>query len=103
VLNEQRVTHMMAVPQLLALMGQALEDQLRKMLPPPVYRAVHALAERVTLPVRRRLFWPVHRRLGGHFTMMAAGGAALAPETQRRWELLGVAALARRCAVSRSS
>jgi long-chain acyl-CoA synthetase len=90
VLAEQRITHMMAVPQLLSLMGQALEDQLRKMLPPPVYAAVHALAERVPLSMRRRLFFPVHRRLGGHFRLMAAGGAALAPETQQRWELLGV-------------
>ena len=42
VLNEQRITHMIAVPQLLTLMGKALDDQLRKQLPGPAYRALIA-------------------------------------------------------------
>src|SRR5205814_9099575 len=59
-------------------------------LPAPLYRAVEALAARLPLAARRRLFWPVHRKLGGHLRMMASGGAALPAETQRLWERLGV-------------
>jgi long-chain acyl-CoA synthetase len=90
VLAEQRVTHMMAVPQLLSLMGNALEQRLRSRLPGLAYRALIGLAERVSIPIRRRLFFMVHRQIGGRLRLMAAGGAALPLETQHLWELLGV-------------
>ena len=90
VMTEQRITHMIAVPQLLALMGQALEGQLAAKLPAPLLAGMYRLAERLPLGARRRLFWPVHRRLGGHLELIASGGAALGAETQRLWERLGV-------------
>ena len=90
VLSEQRITHMMAVPQLLMLMGNALEQRLQSTLPGPAYRALVALADRAPMPVRRRLFFAVHRQIGGHLQLLAAGGAALAVDTQRLWERLGV-------------
>ena len=94
VLNEQRVTHMVVVPQVLALMGAAAADRLRK-------RARHQRATRRCsgLPIgcrcaaRRLLFWPMHRRLGGRLRMLASGGAALDPEVQRLWERMGVRTL----------
>jgi long-chain acyl-CoA synthetase len=90
VLSERRITHMMVVPQLLVMMGQQIDSQLQATLPSFVYRAVMTVAERVPLSWRRRLFWMVHRRLGGHLRMLASGGAALLAETQRLWERLGV-------------
>lgn len=90
VMNDQRITHMIAVPQVLTLMGQTLETQLRSKLPAPAYRALAATADRLPLPLRRRLFFFIHRRIGGCLRFMAAGGAALPPETQRLWERLGV-------------
>src|SRR5205823_2619843 len=39
---------------------------------------------------RRRLFFVVHRQIGGHLRLLAAGGAALPVETQQLWERLGV-------------
>ena len=90
VLAEQRITHMIGVPQLLTLMGNTLEQQLRAKLPAAVYRALDSLAPRLPLAVRRRLFWPVHRKIGGQLRVMAAGGAALPADTQLRWEKLGV-------------
>ncbi|MBM2809535.1 MAG: PlsC protein [Chloroflexi bacterium] len=90
VLREQQITHMMCVPQLLMLMGQALEDQLAAALPAPVLRALKAVADRVPLGARRFLFAVVHRKLGGHLRLMVSGGAALPVETHRQWERLGV-------------
>ncbi len=90
VLAEQRITHMMAVPQLLMLMGNALEQRLQSRLPAAVYGALNGLADRVSIAARRRLFFMVHRQIGGHLRLMAAGGAALPIETQRLWERLGV-------------
>ena len=90
VLNEQRITHMNVVPQLLTLMGDGLDAQLRAKLPSPAYRVLHQLAPRLPLRWRRLLFLPVHRKLGGHLHLMAAGGAALPSDTQLLWERLGV-------------
>lgn len=90
VLQEQRVTHMVAVPQLLTIMGQTLEGQLREKLPKPAYDAMMALAERLPFTMRRRLFWPIHQKLGGALRLFGAGGAALPPETQHLWERMGI-------------
>lgn len=90
VLREQRITHMIGVPQLLEGMTRALDERLRGTLPPAVVRAAYALAERLPFRARRVLFWPIHRQIGGALVTLASGGAALAPEVQRAWERLGV-------------
>ena len=77
VLSEQRITHMIAVPQLLALMGHALDDQLQRKLPSWLYLGLMRLCTRLPLSARHRLFWMVHSRIGGCLRMMASGGAAL--------------------------
>ncbi|HLQ33600.1 MAG TPA: AMP-binding protein [Chloroflexota bacterium] len=90
VLSEQRVTHMIAVPQLLTIMGETIEGQLRAKLPEPLLRAMFKLADRLPMTARRRLFTPVHRKLGGELRLIAAGGAALPVDVERLWERLGV-------------
>ena len=90
VLQEQRVTHMMAVPQLLTLMGNALEQRLQARLPRPIYTRLLALADRSPMAIRRRLFFLVHRQIGGCLRLLAAGGAALPLATQQLWQRLGV-------------
>jgi len=90
VLQEQQITHMVVVPQVLTMMGQALQEQLQASVPAPVFRSMMAAADRLPFAARRHLFWPVHRRLGGHLRLMIAGGAALPTETQMLWERLGV-------------
>jgi long-chain acyl-CoA synthetase len=93
VLAEQHITHMLVVPQLLAIMGQTVEDELASRLTLRGYGALKTLAARLPLGARRHLFWMVHRRLGGHLRLLACGGAGLPPETQRLWERLGVRVL----------
>jgi long-chain acyl-CoA synthetase len=90
VLHEQQITHMIVVPQVLTMMGRALQEQLQATVPSSVYRAMMAAADRLPFAARRRLFWPVHRRLGGRLRLLIAGGAALPAETQHLWERLGV-------------
>src|SRR5206468_12523340 len=63
---------------------------LRERLPSTLYRTLVKLADRAPMPVRRRLFFMVHRQIGGSLRLLAAGGAALPIETQRLWERLGV-------------
>jgi long-chain acyl-CoA synthetase len=90
VLSEQRITHVLVVPQLLVLLGDAIEDELQRRLSGPGYAALRALSGRLPLSARRALFFSVHRTLGGHLRLLASGGAPLAPETQRLWETLGI-------------
>jgi long-chain acyl-CoA synthetase len=90
VLEQQRITHMMAVPQLLSLMGNALEQRLQSRLPAPLYRGLLQTADRLPTAARRRLFFMVHRQIGGHLRLLAAGGAPLPVETQQLWQRLGV-------------
>ena len=90
VFQEQQITHMVAVPQLLTIMGQTLDGQLREKLPKPAYDAMIALADRLPFAARRTLFLPIHKMLGGKLRLFGAGGAALPPETQRLWERMGI-------------
>jgi long-chain acyl-CoA synthetase len=90
VLKEQRITHMMAVPQLLSLMGNALEQRLQSRMPAALYRGLLSTADRLPMPARRQLFFMVHRQIGGHLRLLAAGGAPLPVETQQLWQRLGV-------------
>lgn len=93
VMQEQHITHMIAVPQLLIMMGNALDEQLRTQLPAPIYRMLFSMAAHLPLPVRHRLFWFVHRKLGGQLRLIVSGGAPLPVQTQHLWELLGVEVL----------
>lgn len=90
VLSEQRITHMMVVPQLLGMMGQALDQQLRANVPKWLYQAMNSIADRLPLARRRMVFSMVHSKLGGHLRLLASGGAPLAPETQQLWERMGI-------------
>ena len=90
VLAEQHVSHMVAVPQVLALMGAAAEERLSKLLGRGRYEALLRLADRLPMRWRRVLFYPIHRRLGGRLAMIASGGAALDPAVQLLWERMGV-------------
>lgn len=90
VFREQRITHMVGVPQLFTVMGQAIDDQLRQTMPAPLLSRVRQLAARLPLTARRHLYWFIHRKLGGRFHTMVSGGAALPADTQLLWEQLGV-------------
>jgi long-chain acyl-CoA synthetase len=90
VLTEQRITHMMVVPQVLSLMQQQIDQELRSKLPDQLYRALFALAERAPMGGRRALFWMVHKKLGGNLRMFLSGGAPLLSETQHFWEQIGL-------------
>ena len=93
VLKEQRITHIIAVPQLLGLMGASLDERLRAALPGPFYGAAITLAPHLPVSIRRLFFGPAHRALGGYLRMMASGGAALPGEVQALWERIGVRVL----------
>jgi long-chain acyl-CoA synthetase len=90
VLQEQRITHMNAVPQLLGIMGKGLEDQMRAKLPGWAFKLASLMSDRLPYGMRRILFRSVHEKLGGHLVMMSSGGATLLPAVMRPWERIGI-------------
>jgi long-chain acyl-CoA synthetase len=90
VLAEQRITHMIVVPQVLIMMGRTLEQGLAASLPPALLRRLNWLAPRLPFRARRWLFWPVHRKLGGRLRLLLSGGAALPDATHQLWERFGL-------------
>ena len=93
VLNEQHITHMLVVPQILASMGQAADEQLEQRVPPPLRHTLETIADHLPIGARRYLYWMVHRHLGGKLRLFVAGGAALPPHVHRLWERFGVRVL----------
>src|SRR5215471_5916206 len=93
VLDEQHITHVLVVPQILSSMGQAAEDQLEQRVPLPLRHTLETVAEHLPIGARRYLYWMVHRRLGGKLRLFVAGGAALPPHVHQLWERFGVRVL----------
>jgi long-chain acyl-CoA synthetase len=90
VLQEQRVTHMLLVPQVLSVMGDAVRQRMEATIAPKRLEQLLQLARHCPMWLRRQLFRSVHRRLGGQLRRIVSGGAALDPDLQRFWEALGM-------------
>ncbi|HZU07800.1 MAG TPA: AMP-binding protein [Chloroflexota bacterium] len=89
-LGEERVTSIIAVPQVLQLFLNAIEREVRRRRREPLWRALHALAARLPFSWRRGLFRPVHRQLGDCLEFFVCGGAYLDPALAQKWENMGV-------------
>jgi long-chain acyl-CoA synthetase len=92
-MEEERITMMICVPQLLQLFMNGIEREVRRQGKERVWNALHAVAGRLPFGLRRRLFPQVHKRLGGHFEFFVSGGAYLAPALAQRWEDMGIKVL----------
>jgi long-chain acyl-CoA synthetase len=90
--REQRVTMLLAVPQVLKLLDNAIQRRVESAGRQELYERLHAMGRHLPMPLRRLLFWPVLRQMGG-LEFVALGGAALSPVLARRWMEMGVVAL----------
>ena len=93
-LRDHRVTSMVVVPQVLDLFWSAIEREVAKRgRETRVRPAFAAIARRLPMGIRPRLFGSVHKQLGGHFRLFLSAGAFLPPALQQAWEDLGVTVL----------
>ncbi len=92
VLKVDRVTTMTTVPQVMDLMlGRIETEAARRGALARLLRARRlALALRLPMAVRRRLFRDVLAVLGGHLALLGSGGARLPEALQLAWEAMGV-------------
>ncbi|MBI4233383.1 MAG: AMP-binding protein [Chloroflexi bacterium] len=89
-LRERRITTMLLVPQALDLFMKSVEREVKRQGKERVWSLMLRIARSTPFPLRRHLFWQVHRGFGGCLDFVISGGAALDPELGARWELLGV-------------
>jgi long-chain acyl-CoA synthetase len=92
-LRDQRVTSMVVVPQVLDLFWSAIDREVAKRGRETAFSRLRAVARRLPMRVRPRLFGSVHKQLGGHFRLFLSAGAFLPPALQQGWEDLGVTVL----------
>ncbi len=91
--KEQHITTLVLVPQALQLFMTAIDAQVDARGKKGQWHRLQQLAPRLPMPLRRRLFAPVHRQLGGSLEFFMCGGAYLDPALARKWEALGIPVL----------
>ncbi|OGQ79920.1 MAG: hypothetical protein A3F90_01300 [Deltaproteobacteria bacterium RIFCSPLOWO2_12_FULL_60_19] len=89
-LHKNRISTLVAVPQVLKTMFQGIEREVRRQGGWSRWQRARRLAGRLPMTMRRWLFSDVHRRLGGSLDFLICGGAQLPPEMAEGWERLGV-------------
>ena len=91
-LAESRATVVLGVPLLFETMYRRIEKGIRETGERKfrIAKGVASLCERFGFRIRRRLFKPVHDRLGGSLRLLITGGAAMNPEVSRGFRDLGI-------------
>ena len=91
--RDQRVTMLLAVPQVVKLLTNAIERRVDATGKRAMFERLHAIAKHLPMALRRILFRQVLSRFGGALRFLAVGGAAMNPVVARRWEQMGVTSL----------
>ena len=91
--RDQRVTMLLAVPQVVKLLTNAIERRVDATGKRAMFERLHTIARHLPMALRRILFRQVLSRFGGALRFLAVGGAAMNPVVARRWEQMGVSSL----------
>jgi long-chain acyl-CoA synthetase len=93
-LKDSRATFLIAVPLLFEVIARNLQAKLEAM-PGPLPRlfARFAAWTKANPGLGKFLFFPVHRKLGGHIRYLVAGGSRLQPATYEYFQGLGITIL----------
>jgi long-chain acyl-CoA synthetase len=91
--RENRVTMLLAVPQIVKLLNNAVERRVDATGKRAIFERLHAIARRLPLPLRRILFRSVLNGFGGAIRYLAVGAAPMNPNIAQRWEEMGVESL----------
>ncbi len=89
-LRENLITLLLLVPQGLQLFMDGIEREVERQGKTRLWSAMHRIAPRLPMAVRRLLFKKVHQRLGGKVRCILSGGAYLDPSLAQKWENLGI-------------
>lgn len=91
--REQGVTMLLAVPQAVKLLTNAIERGVEASGRRALVDRMHAIGRHLPMALRRLLFRPILGRLGGQLRYIAVGAAPMNPHVARQWEEMGVTCL----------
>jgi long-chain acyl-CoA synthetase len=92
-LRAERITSLVAVPQVLQLYIGAIQREVQRAAGPSAWEALQQRAAALPFEARRAVFQDVHERLGNSLTFFVVGGTRLEPALGQLWENLGVKVL----------
>jgi len=93
VLREERITCMIVVPQVLMVLMNSIEREVRRLGKEAEWARAHRIAPRFPMFFRRQLFRSTLGRLGGQLEFVVCGGSFLTPTLAKKWENLGIKVL----------
>ena len=90
-LNEYRISAMVAVPEFLQVLMRKIEEGANRLGTLAQLQKMFAFSAKLRFkPLQRLFFRPVLGKLGGRLRIIASGGAPLDPELEKKWEALGI-------------
>ncbi|MFI5258941.1 MAG: AMP-binding protein [Candidatus Limnocylindrales bacterium] len=89
-IRDHRTTTLVLVPQVIDLFWAAIEREVAARGRLRSFNRLRRIARHLPYPVRRRIFAPVHRQLGGSLNLIVSAAAFLPPSLQQAWEDIGV-------------
>ena len=92
-LGEENIYVIMSVPRLMQLLRSTIERELAEKHLEGVFASLASLAQGMSKPLRRLLFYPVQKKFGSNFTVFVSGGAPLDPALFRFWDSMGFTVL----------
>jgi long-chain acyl-CoA synthetase len=88
-LNKLSITNIVIVPRLLQVLADGINNEVKTKKKEEVFYRITKISRKLPFIARKILFSSIHKKFGGKFNYFVAGGAALTPELQEFWELLG--------------
>lgn len=86
-LAEEKVTNIVAVPRLLKLFADGIMREAEEKKMSGLFKKLAQL--KLPQGIKKKLFWPVHRKFGKNFTYFIVGGAPFLPELEQFWDSIG--------------
>ncbi len=87
--REEDIRAMILVPRLLLMLKSSLERKLAAHGLERLFARIRTATAGLPLPLRRLLFYPIHRSFGKKFTLFVSGGAPLDAGLARFWGGMG--------------
>jgi long-chain acyl-CoA synthetase len=88
-LAEEDVQVVIAVPRLLLMLRNGMEERLARRGLGRAFQCLLSLSDHLPVPLRKALFHPVRRRFGSNFRLFVSGGAPLSVDLFHFWNRLG--------------
>ncbi|HEY7624928.1 MAG TPA: AMP-binding protein [Candidatus Limnocylindria bacterium] len=88
--KERKVSMVLITPAVVKSLMLAIERSAEAQGKKELFGRLRRIARRLPMPLRRLVFFSVHRQFGGRFRYIISGGAALDPSLGESWRDLGI-------------